>query len=256
VTPSEHNLSRITQVVAEKKPGFTMLDWDRELAAIADLFGIDRAAIKAPERMEPPPVGLPLMGLEEARLRTERKAATYEGFWRTTRPSIIMPGRFFYDHGIIRRDETGLMKMVMGGDSLLFEGYLMPTEHHIYTVLSDTVGHTPVFIIFYGVALQKAAMLEGLVLASALDANRTPTAHPLIVERIGDLSGDAEADDAYLREILTRDPVVPEGALPEELRKRLLRDVGPAAAAAGGELMLRSTGTYSRAATLGGHLSG
>ena len=259
VHPSEHNLANITRVIAERRPGFTMMDWDREPGSLAEMFGVDLIAIRSPGSAEagsPPAIGLPLPGLEESRALTARRAATYEGFWRTTRPSMIMPGRFFYDHGMIRRDATGLMKMAMGGDSLLFEGYLIPAEHHLYTVLTDTVGHTPVFIIFNGVALQKAAMLEGLVLASALDAFRTPTAHPLVMERIGELSGDEAADDAHFREILTRDPVVPEDQLPEAIRAHLLRDVGPAAAAGGGDLMLRSTGVYSRAASLGGHLSG
>lgn len=259
VTPSEHNLANITRVIAELRPGFTMIDWDREPESLAAMFGVDITAIRAPSPLGAATAtadGLPLPGLVESRMITARRASAYEGFWRTTRPSMIMPGRFFYDHGMVRRDATGLMKMAMGGDSLLFEGYLMPAEHHIYVVLTDTVGHTPVFVIFNGVALQKAAMLEGLILASALDASRTPTAHPIVMERIGDLSGDEEADDAFFREILARDPVVPDDCLPAELRRHLLRDFGPAAATAGGDLMLRSAGHFSRAATLGGHLSG
>jgi hypothetical protein len=261
VTPSEHNLANITRVIAEFHPGFTMIDWDREPEGLAGIFGIDITAIRTPAPIPfagpaDPAGGLPVPGLDESRIITSRRAAAYEGFWRTTRPSMIMPGRFFYDHGMIRRDATGLMKMSMGGDSLLFEGYLVPAEHHLYVVLTDTVGHTPVFIILNGVALQKAAMLEGLVLASALDAGRTPTAHPLVMERIGDLTGDDEADDAYFREILARDPVVPDGALADELRNHLLRDCGPSAAAGGGDLMLRSVGHFSRGATLGGNLSG
>jgi hypothetical protein len=261
VTPSEHNLANITRVIAELHPGFTMIDWDREPEGLAGLFGIDIRVIRSAGHSVGAETaaasdGLPVPGLAESRMITSRRAAAYEGFWRTTRPSMIMPGRFFYDHGLIRRDATGLMKMSMGGDSLLFEGYLVPAEHHLYVVLTDTVGHTPVFIILNGVALQKAAMLEGLVLASALDAGRTPTAHALVMERIGDLTGDDEADDAYFREILARDPVVPEGALTDELRNHLLRDCGPSAAAGGGDLMLRSVGHYSRAATLGGRLSG
>jgi hypothetical protein len=261
VTPSEHNLANITRVIADLHPGFTMIDWDREPEGLAGVFGIDITAIRNPTPIpaaEPsaPLDGLPIPGMSESRMITARRAAAYEGFWRTTRPSMIMPGRFFYDHGMIRRDATGLMKMSMGGDSLLFEGYLVPAEHHLYVVLTDTVGHTPVFIILNGVALQKAAMLEGLVLASALDAGRTPTAHPLVMERIGELSGDVEADDAHFREILAKDPVVPEGALSDELHRHLLRDCGPSAAATGGDLMLRSVGHFSRAASLGGHLSG
>jgi hypothetical protein len=258
VTPSEHNLANITRVIAEQRPGFSMFDWDRDIDGLAEMFGVDMRAVRpaAPNPQAQGPAGLPLPGLEESRTLTARRAPAYEGFWRTTRPSMIMPGRFFHDHGMVRRDATGLMKMVVGGDSLLFEGYLMPAEHHLYVVLTDTVGHTPVFIIFCGVALQKAAMLEGIVLASALDATRTPTAHPIVMERIGDLTGDTETDDETFTEILARDPVVPDDGVPEDIRRHLLRDVGPAAVSCGGDLMLRSAGAFSRAASLGGRLSG
>src|SRR3569623_2172243 len=48
VTPSEHNLANITRVIAELRPGFTMIDWDREPEGLAGLFGIDITAIRAP----------------------------------------------------------------------------------------------------------------------------------------------------------------------------------------------------------------
>src|SRR5215218_7148123 len=44
VSPSEHSLSLLTQLIASKRPGFTMLDWDRELEALAGVFGVEVAA--------------------------------------------------------------------------------------------------------------------------------------------------------------------------------------------------------------------
>ena len=40
VTPSEHSLSLLTQLIASKRSGFTMLDWDRELEGLAGVFGV------------------------------------------------------------------------------------------------------------------------------------------------------------------------------------------------------------------------
>jgi hypothetical protein len=73
--------------------------------------------------------------LDMARLTTERRGATYEGFWRTTRPSVMMPGRFFHDHGIIRKAANGLLEFKVGGAGLLFEGWLLPAEGAAFTVL-------------------------------------------------------------------------------------------------------------------------
>jgi hypothetical protein len=39
-------------------------------------------------------------------------------------------------------------------------------------------------------------VLDGLLLLAALDATRTPGAMPIVLERVGDLSGDAAADEA------------------------------------------------------------
>ena len=124
---------------------------------------------------------------------TERRGAAYEGFWRTTRPSVVMPGRFFHDHGIIRRSDNGLLEFKVGGAGLLFDGWLLLAEGQLFAILFDTVGQTPIFVIWNGVPLSKASLLDGVVMAAALNAARTPSAYPIVMERIGDLSGDRDA---------------------------------------------------------------
>jgi hypothetical protein len=260
VTPSAHSLENLTRLVSSKRPGFTMLDWDRDLGGVAKVFGLELAAA--------PPVqartngsstsGLPLPGLDIARMVTERRAATYEGFWRSTRPSIAMPGKLFHDYGMIRRTTDGLLQFQMGGSGLLFDGWMLPVEGQLFAILFDTVGQTPVFLIFNGVALHKATQLDGLILAAALNAARTPSAYPVVMERLGDLSGDREADDAHMQEMLQRDTKADEDTS-EVLRKHLIRNIGPDAVAAGtGELFLLSTwaNSMSRGLSIGGHLEG
>ena len=97
------------------------------------------------------------------------------------------------------------------------------------------------------VASAKAEVVDGLMLGSALDPGRTPTACAMMFERIGDLTGDRDADDATFAELMTRDPVAPEGSVPEALREHLVRDVGPAQLALGGDLLLRMPLTRSMA---------
>lgn len=260
VTPSAHSLENLTRLVSTKRSGFTMLDWDRDLNGVAKVFGLELAAAPAVEVKTNGSAagGLPLPGLDIARLVTERRAATYEGFWRSTRPSIAMPGKIFHDYGIIRRGGEGLLQFQMGGSGLLFDGWMLPVEGQLFGILFDTVGQTPVFLIFNGVALHKATQLDGLILAAALNAARTPSAYPVVLERLGDLSGDRAADDAYVQELLMRDTHADEATC-ERFRKHLIRDIGPTAVTAGaGELFLLSSwaNSMSRGSSIGGHLEG
>lgn len=260
VTPSAHNLENLTRVISNHCPGFTMLDWDRDLPGLAGLLGV-----AAPVNghgvagLHDAPDSLPLPVLEMSRLTTERRGHAYEGFWRTTRPSVMMPGRFFHDHGMVRRHENGLLQFKVGGAGLLFDGWLLPAEGQLFAILFDTVGQTPIFVIWNGVPLSKASFLDGIVMAAALNAARTPSAYPIVMERIGDLTGDRAADDATCAELLARDPLAPEGSIAEDLKHHLIRDIGPAAAAAGlGEMFLLApiTSTLSRGETIGGRLVG
>jgi len=259
VTPSAHNLENLTRLIASKRAGFNMLDWDRDLTAVAKVFGLAPALPTAePHANGSTTTGLKLPGLDIARMVTERRAATYEGFWRSTRPSIAMPGKLFHDYGMVRRNPDGLLQFTMGGSGLLFDGWLLPVEGQLFAILFDTVGQTPVFLIFNGVALNKAILLDGLILAAALNSARTPSAYPVVMDRLGDLTGDREVDDAHMAELLTLDTNADED-VSEALRRHLIRDMGPAAAAAGtGELYLLSSwaNSLSRGASIGGHLAG
>jgi len=255
VRPSEHNLAALTTLIASRKPGFSMLDWDREPSALLTLFG---GRSDTPPPVTPALAGYPPAMLEQARLTTERRGAAYEGFWRTTRPSMLMQHRFFHDHGMIRREANGLLTIQFGGAGLLFEGLMLPAEGQLFVTVYDTVGYTPIYLILNGVPLPKASMLDGLVMGAALNAARSPSAYPIILERIGDLSGDRAADDATCAELLQRDPLAPEGSVPDRIERYLVRDIGPAAEKAGGELFLMApvATSLSRGESAGGRLTG
>jgi hypothetical protein len=258
VTPSEHSLSLLTQLIASKRPGFTMLDWDRDIEALAHVFGVELAANDHETAAAPPTSSLPLPFVDQARTTTARRGATYEGFWKSTRPSVIMPNRFFHDCGMFRREADGLLNCRMGGSGLFFEGFLLPAEGQLFAILYDSVGQTPIFLIINGTPLPKAEALDGLVMAASLDPARTPAAYPIIFERIGDLSGDRAADDARCKEMIAADHAAAEGSVPDRVRQHLLPDIGPGAAEKGGDLILVAhiTNTFARGLAPGGQLRG
>src|SRR6201996_8916679 len=111
VQPSAHNLSLLSALIAERIPGFTTLDWDRSLAAFAELIGADLKAVSghAPTAASAL-AGLPLLGMDQFLAATALRGAAYEGFYRGTRPFILAPGRYMHDYGMVRIDATGLLR--------------------------------------------------------------------------------------------------------------------------------------------------
>ncbi len=254
IHPSEHNLAEITKLVAGEVEGFTMLDWERDFSSFAAVLKVD-----LPESLTPAPddtiPSLPLRCLVPARAETERKAAAYSGFWRSTRPSAIMPGKLFFGYGIFRPGANGFLEVRVGSSGLSFDGWGFVSEGNLFACLSDSTGCTPLFFIFKGVTLPKAMLLDGLLMLSGFDAARTPSAVPVIIERIGDLTGDHDTDEAMYAELLQRDSAA-DAETSDTVRRHLLRDIGPAAAATGGDMFLVASGMLSRGASPSGDLEG
>lgn len=235
VKPTAHNLSLLTALVARKLPGFTSLDWDRSLSALAELLGADPASVPGLA----PPAGLQFAVLDQVHATTTLRGAAYEGFFRSTRPFITMPGRFLHDHCMIRLDPAGLLRINMGTGGTFFTGWLMPLQNQLFCIAEDLTSGALFFCIMNGVATARADVMDGVSVSAALDTGRTPTAMAMILERIGDLSGDREADDAHFAELAARNPVAPEGSVSDAVRDHVSRDVGPAALAAGGDWLLQ-----------------
>jgi len=237
VTPSGHNLARLTALIAERVPGFTLLDWERSPGELVAFLGANPGAVASVEPAKPH--GLPLPILDQTLATTAIRGAAYEGFFRSTRPYVLNPGRFLHDYGMIRLDSSGLLRLRMGTGGTFCDGWMLPLHNQIVCIAADVTSGAMVFGIFNGVAAPKAELLDGLAMGSALDAGRTPTAFVMMFERIGDLSGDTEADDAHFMELASRNPLAPEGSISPELQAHLVRDIGPAQLLLGGDWLLQ-----------------
>ncbi|MDR7102593.1 hypothetical protein [Croceicoccus sp. BE223] len=250
IHPGEHNLAKLTGVFRAHFPKLTVADWYEDKAELARRLGIQArsSALGVAAGASGPFARIAEVSEPEIAF----KAATYEGFWRTTRPSVVMQGELFHDYGMFRLNDNGMIDVIMEGAGLTFTGWMFPMSGNLYVFLFDPVGRTPLIVLMKGVTLPKALSMEGLLLLSALDPLRTPAAVPIILERLGDLSGDREADDRRLREIIDSppEPVSPLGT--EALRKACFRNVGPEAAKMGGSFHLIVTGALSQGATSNG----
>lgn len=251
VHPGEHNLARLTAVFQDNFPDLTLADWYQDLAGLAAKAGVAmRAGIPTgPEmRAEGPFASI----VEASGSDLAARAPAYEGFWRTTRPSVLMPDQPFHDYGLFRRTADGMMEVIMEGAGLSFTGWMFPMSGNLYVFLFDPVGRTPLIVVLKGVPLPRAESMEGLLLLSALDANRTPAALPIVLERLGDLSGDREADNATMKR-MAEEEAKPVDPIDDDKRRAFLyRDVGPEAQKAGKQLFMIAPGTLSRGSTKAG----
>ena len=234
VQPSAHNLSLLTALVSARTPGFSTLDWERDLKGQATRLGADPDVVGA----DAAPAGLPLAILSQAISTTALRGAAYEGLFRSTRVDPSGTGDFLNEHALVRRDARGLLRLSFGGGGLTAEGWVIPLHSQLYVIATDVRSGIMLFGVFNGPASARADVFDGLVLAPTVDIGRTPTAMPMYCERICDLSEDAEADQRRFAELAANDPRTPAAKAPEHLRKHLLREIGPAQHALGGDYLL------------------
>lgn len=251
VRPSHHNLARLSAMIADRCPGFTMAAWDCDIAGLARVLGVSPASIANPVGVP----GFPATFVEEARSISQARGQAYEGFWRTARPSVLMGGRIFHDRGMIRLDETGQLMVRMGGAGMFYEGIILPHDNNLYAIFNSPLVPQPYFLIAKAVTMPRAESIEGILLFAALNSDRTPAAVPIILERVGDLSGDRAADDSECDRLIQSDPLAGEDELDPALRARLIRTLAPAANME--EMFLvTGRGNWSSGSAAGGSLRG
>jgi transcriptional regulator with XRE-family HTH domain len=236
--PSGHNLANLTALVASRRPGFTLLDWESDLDALSAKLGVGASAEPASSPWGVLGGWLPDAVLREAHAMTALRGDAYEGFWRSTRPSIGLPGRFIHERLMLRKADNGFLTFRLWLEDMRFDGWTFLTQTQLFSVGADPATGMIVFSIYNAVTRERAEVLEGLAMAIPRVGGGSPVAAAVLLERCGDLSGDREADDAAYEELAKADTLAPEGSIPAEIRDHLLHDVGPSAMAAGGPALL------------------
>src|ERR1019366_9180184 len=185
-----------------------------------------------------PPRALPLAIWDQMVSTAALRGHAYEGFFRSTRPHPRSTGRFLHEYGMIRRDENGLLRLNMGSAETVVDGWMIPLHGQLYSICADVNTGRLLFGIFNGLGASRVDVFDGLTLIPGFDQGRSPMATAMLCERVGQLSGDRQADDARFAELASQNPLAPEGSVPEHIQKHLVRDFGPAALALGGDWLL------------------
>ena len=237
VTPSAENMARLTALVARAVPGFTTLDWERDLAGVAAALGVEPPSFERSARRTGSPFHDDL--LAEAVELTARRGTAFEGLFRSTRPFAGQAGRFLHDHMMVRRGEDGLLRFDLRCDRVRVTGWVLPQQHLLYIIGAEDASGSPAFGIFNGATSARADVVDGLLLSCALEATRTPTACAVVFERVGVLGDDPADDDARLDELSRASPLAPPGSVSERMAAHLVREIGPSQLASGGDWLLR-----------------
>jgi transcriptional regulator with XRE-family HTH domain len=224
--PSTHNLALLTGVIARKAPGFTALDWDRDLPHLATCLGVTLHQAPADAESKARPEALPLAFLDQARATTALRGRAYEGFYRSTRPYPGRTGTYIHDQCLVRLADNGLLRLRMATDGVLVDGWALLIGSQVFVIGSEFTSGSMVFALLHGANAVSVGLLDGITLFGSLDAGRTPTATPIVLQRTEKLSRDPTADDARLEELAADEPIAPGDTIPETLRRHLARDVG------------------------------
>lgn len=253
VVPSAHNLTRLTELIANRRPGFTLLDWDRDLEGLAGALGVETSSTPSLDVLTdwiPPAI------LKEALQGTAARGGAYEGVWRSTRPSSDLPGRFLHDHCLIQRAENGLLAFRTGVEGVSFEGGALLLQHQLFSVAADRAHGTLLFSIFNGVARQKAEVLDGITLACLRDAGGSPAASSCVLHRVAHPTGDPDEDLRIYEACIANQgtPLAPEGSVPDAVRAHLVRQTDPAGMGLGGLLRMYFGQSMARGSSLDGAL--
>ena len=243
--PSAHNLARLSSLIATRHPGFCTLDWERDVGGLATLFGLEPDRVASINPL-PPMVGLPIDDLERLIQSASTHARAYEGFFRTTRPDPMRTGCYLREHAMIRQTETGLLRLTLGSAISIADGWMMPHHSLVYSIATERSSGALLFGMFHHRFVSRIDTLDGLVLIPGADMGRSPTASAMICERVGDLTGEASADDSRYATLIEEPQAIPADAVPLDIREHLVRDFGPSFVADGGDWLFSLALSRSR----------
>lgn len=240
VTPTEHNLSRLTLLIRQTRPEFSLADWRNDLTAFAEAMGVKRREVERPGTARPAPtepaasanpIGLPLQGPILARQAIAREGANYEGFYRMFRQAFANSGIIVMECLEIRRAGEDLGFRCFDG-WYRHSGFILPMRGQLFFIGEETARMDECFfLVVNGIAEPRAMLLDGILLTVAGDRTHTPSATVVLMQFARDISQDASEDDEMWAEMCSETLAVntehrAADLISEELRMAVKNSVG------------------------------
>ena len=226
VRPSAHSLARLTAYLATLVPGLTLLDWDRPAADLRRVVEGRVGTAAAPPAV-PPAIATWLAdtGFGAAASASDGRALT--GFWRTTRPSPEFPGRYLHDAIRIAAEGNGALRADVISHSAPMKGWAICVAKQLFLCVTDVGSGFTFLLIVNHLGLDRVEVMDGIVSGALRGGGGMPTATPIIMQRVGDITGDAAVDDARLAAMLLEPPLAPDGSVPARIVRHLASAIAP-----------------------------
>lgn len=234
--PTEHNLTRLTELVRRSRPHFSLADW----RGSDDRFQRALKARQPPSATDYAPGRLMLQGLQTPPM--PRRWQTYFGTWVGFYSSLLNDGALLMWGMRIHADELGLRFQTSFGP-LGGEGPAIISGGRLHLLTEVAPLHDRIaYFVFNAVYAPQADLLDGLIAVPAGDDDGTPTATLLCAFRLGaaepalDLDSLGKRIRCHNRTILAaiaagRRPLEAASAFaPAELVSRVAPRVGAGAA--------------------------
>lgn len=223
-TPAPHNLIALTALIAERREGFSMLDWDRDLTALAADLGVRDVPRPATLTSQFAPF-LQAQATQAVMQSSARASAACAGFWRVIQTGYDAPVGYYHQHMIMEPLPNGMTAFRVGYFDLRFTGWAYALNNQMFYCGSDHVRGNQLFGVYNLPPDECCDLMDGIALGFLNDQGGIPAALKCVLERIGVLSGDPEADTRRYEELLKRSMLATEETAPEAVRQHLVPDI-------------------------------
>jgi transcriptional regulator with XRE-family HTH domain len=224
VRPTQHNLTRIAAVLAERLSGFTVLAFE---SSAADFQALVRAPMAQAAGAEPgQSLPIPFGALDAARRETARRGVEYFGAYMMYYWSFSAPGRIAR-MALMLRPEAGLIEARYGAEGFSFRGWALLMLNRMYVIFAEERFEAMAFLVLNAGQQPKARVITG-ILSGPAEGLLVPTASAAVLHRLRDLTGDAEADLAAHLEDCRSPPLLDPDEAPASARKLLETAAGAA----------------------------
>jgi transcriptional regulator with XRE-family HTH domain len=221
VRPTQHNLARIAAVLAQSLPGFTVLAFETASAEFRSLVQPAR-----PVREEADPgqsLSIPFGALDAARRETARRGVEYYGVYMMYYFAFSVPGKIAR-MALLLRPEAGLIEARYGAEGFSFRGWALLMLNRMYVIFAEERFEAMAFLVLNAGQQPKARFITG-ILSGPAEGLLVPTASPVVLQRVRDLTGEAAADAAAHEADCRLDPLLDPVDVPAAVRKALERAV-------------------------------
>jgi hypothetical protein len=210
VRPTQHNLARVADCLANRLPGFTVLAFDGPEAEFARLLGGESTGTGAgvPSQNLPVPFGL----LDTARVETARRGVEYCGLYTLYYWSFGLPGKIAR-MALMLQPQDGLIEARYGADGFAFRGWALLLLNRMYVILAEERFEAMAFLVTNAGQQPRARFITGLLTGPA-EGLLAPTVSPAVLVRSGELTGDPAGDAAAFAAAAAEDAIAEREAVP------------------------------------------